>query len=1037
VRSTTSRVPLLALAAALAGAAPPSADLPYGLPVVLPVEVRSPPVDPRAPFTPTVVSLLEQLLPPGATPAQIDNALTLLTGGPNPTCHAVGTNGAPTGTNPAIIPLCWADAQGVNWLLGPGETTAPMQMIGLAASFDRRYANAWGQVEGREGRQLMVTGLLGPQADVSVFVNWRRTVNSSSGEDPFLGAELAEAQIHGIQGSGLMAQIKHFGPYNGTDERKNVTVPDQAMHEIVLPPFEQGVMAAGVASLMASYQLFTVESELQWPGTSLPASTGAAARAREAPPAIWPLGESHFSAEHPWLLTYVLRDLWGGKAAIAAPDYGGVHSTSAILQGLDMEPFTEFFGSKNPAGTDPTGSTCADASGERVACDAPGAIHTPGIPFPGSPPGGCGLAEALKRGALPLSVVKAALARMLYQQERFGMLGCDAASAGCSNPGGVGGDRSGWVRLPAGPASGAVQVGTRNGDAAIAELGAERGAVLLKNDGATLPITRADLEGGVAVTGGTAEVLVAAPFDEASTGFADRVAIGPLAQLQALSGRPAAFRYSPANDATGRAVPQSVLSVSRTAVTGYLTRTKDGGPSAREPTIDYTSVSGRGQLAPGSYTWTGYIHVPRADVYTFRFQRDASAKVSFALDGEERKLQDATSIYHGHYYGARAVPVSKTVAGYTEAGLVNEECHAGAPPAGHPPDEPPAPAPVARRNPCPVQLAAGAHAVSIRFETEDPASFRFAYSRAQGDIEDAADDARGKAMALVFVNDDQVALVNSQGGPDWVSDARTAVAELPPAQAALIEAVAAANPRTVVVLNTGTPVIVPWIGKVRSALEMWNAGQEGGTATARLLLGQANPSGHTPVTWPMKGTDTVYAYPEPAGGLYPGSTAGPHPERLNGLPDGSSSWTQGIYIGYRYYDKLGIPVRFQFGHGLSYTTFRYDGLRVRQDRDHATVTFTVRNTGKVAGTAVPQVYVGPAASVPPGVLQAVRSLRGFDRVELAPGESRQVSIALDPRSFRYWSSAAQSWKTAPGERELWVGEGLGDLRLSGTVRVEG
>ena len=102
------------------------------------------------------------------------------------------------------MPLCWADAQGINWLLRPGETTAPMEMIGLAATFDRVYANAWGQVEGREGRQLMMTGLLGPQVDLSTFVNWRRSVNSSSGEDPFLGGELAAAQIEGMQGTGLM-----------------------------------------------------------------------------------------------------------------------------------------------------------------------------------------------------------------------------------------------------------------------------------------------------------------------------------------------------------------------------------------------------------------------------------------------------------------------------------------------------------------------------------------------------------------------------------------------------------------------------------------------------------------------------------------------------------------------------------------------------------------------------------------------------------------------------------------------------------------
>jgi beta-glucosidase len=1012
------------MAPALSTAA--SADhIPYDLPVVLPPEVRSPPIDPRAPYTPVVLSLLDQLLPPGATGAQIERAVTLLTGGHDPTCHAAGSNGAPRGTEPAIMPLCWADAQGINWLRRQGETTAPMEGMGLAASFDLAYANAWGQVEGREGRQLMITGLLGPQVDLNAFVNWRRGANSSSGEDPFLGGELAAARIHGVQGAGLMSQVKHLGPYNGTDERENVTVPDQVMHELVLAPFEQALVAAGAAAVMASYQPFTVESA--WPGHAdpLPSPAGPGL------PPTWPPCESHFSSEHPWLLVHVLRSLWGSKA-IVGPDYGAVHSTSAILQGLDMEPFAGFLGANDPPDPDPTGSTCADASGRPVPCSTPGAIHVGGIPGPGCPPNGCGLAGALTRGLLPLAVARAALARMLYQEERFGLLGCTGVRAGCANPGGADGDRSGQAGLPAGPIGGPVRLGTRNGDAAVAELGAERGAVLLENDGGTLPITAADLDGGVAVTGAGAEVLVAAPFDEAATGVAERIAIGPLEQLRTLSGRPGAFVYSPANDATGRPVPPSLLSTSAEEVTGFLERRRNGGPAEREPGIDYTEVSGRGRLPPGKYVWTGFIHVPRDDAYTFRFQHGPDARVSFTLDGgKKRTLQPATAFYHGHYYGAREVPVARTVAGYTEAGLVNTECHAGIPRPRYVPygaaetrETPP-------RNPCPPELAAGPHAITIRLEVERPTSFRFAASRARGDLEDAAAEARGKALALVFVNDDQAPVVSSQGGAAFVSDARATVAELPPAQVALIEVVAAANPRTVVVLNTGTPVIVPWIGKVRSVLEMWNAGQEGGTATARLLLGLASPSGHTPVTWPMKGTDTIHATPEPADGLHPGSSAGPHPERLNGLRGGGSAWTQGIYVGYRYYDKLEIPVRFPFGHGLTYSSFWYDGLRVIQDGDRATVTFTIRNTGKVAATAVPQVYLGPAADAPAGVQQAVRALRGFDRVELAPGEARRVSIPLDPRSFQYWDSPSQSWVTARGERRIWVGEGLGDLRLSG------
>ena len=126
-------------------------------------------------------------------------------------------------------------------------------------------------------------------------------------------------------------------------------------------------------------------------------------------------------------------------------------------------------------------------------------------------------------------------------------------------------------------------------------------------------------------------------------------------------------------------------------------------------------------------------------------------------------------------------------------------------------------------------------------------------------------------------------------------------------------------------------------------------------------------------------------------------------------------------------------MRYPFGHGLSYTTFDYDGLSVTEDDATVTIHFRVKNRGKVAGTAVPQVYLGPAAKVPPYVQQAVHALRGFGRVELEPGETKRVSIALDGRAFQYWDSPSQAWVTAPGERAVGVGEGLGDLRLSGVV----
>ena len=133
-----------------------------------------------------------------------------------------------------------------------------------------------------------------------------------------------------------------------------------------------------------------------------------------------------------------------------------------------------------------------------------------------------------------------------------------------------------------------------------------------------------------------------------------------------------------------------------------------------------------------------------------------------------------------------------------------------------------------------------------------------------------------------------------------------------------MQAVAAANPNTVVVLNTTNPVLIPWMRNVKSVLEMWYSGEEGGTSTARLLLGLANPSGHTDITWPANATDTIWGYNETKP-LYTGDTTGPHLERLNGGPNGTTDETEGIYNGYRFFDKEGITPLFPFGWGLSYT----------------------------------------------------------------------------------------------------------------------
>ena len=234
----------------------------------------------------------------------------------------------------------------------------------------------------------------------------------------------------------------------------------------------------------------------------------------------------------------------------------------------------------------------------------------------------------------------------------------------------------------------------------------------------------------------------------------------------------------------------------------------------------------------------------------------------------------------------------------------------------------------------------------------------------------------------------------------------------------LIEAVAAANPNTVVVLHNGSPVEMPWIGKVKAVLEAYLGGQNVGDATVKVLFGDVNPSGHLPESFPYKLQDNP-SY------LYYGGEGN------------RTEYREGVFVGYRYYDKKAMDVLFPFGHGLSYTTFEYSNLRLSakeiKDTDTLTVTVTVTNTGKRFGKAVAQLYVGDKESTP---IRPVRELKGFEKVALNPGESKDVSFTLCKRAFAYWNEAIHDWHVETGDFTIEVGGSSRDLPLCDTVKVE-
>ena len=236
---------------------------PYSLPVLLPSPKRSPREDPAAPYTPTVKKLIAQLEPSSPpTLEELRNASLLLTSERNNgTCHNLANVVSNVVTTPRIMPLCFSDGLGLNTVSGPnkGKTTGLTSMLMLAASFDLKLANAVGQMEGREGRNLMVTGMLGPQADTDEVINWSRG-HHTPGEDPYLNGTIVAAQVNGIQGQGLMSEVKHFTGHNGTFDANSLTVQDQALHEMYLQPYELALRDGGASSIMCAYNLLGVLS---------------------------------------------------------------------------------------------------------------------------------------------------------------------------------------------------------------------------------------------------------------------------------------------------------------------------------------------------------------------------------------------------------------------------------------------------------------------------------------------------------------------------------------------------------------------------------------------------------------------------------------------------------------------------------------------------------------------------------------------------------------------------------------------------------
>ncbi|HTT69056.1 MAG TPA: glycoside hydrolase family 3 C-terminal domain-containing protein [Gemmatimonadales bacterium] len=508
---------------------------------------------------------------------------------------------------------------------------------------------------------------------------------------------------------------------------------------------------------------------------------------------------------------------------------------------------------------------------------------------------------------------------------------------------------------------------TNGAHAALARTVAEQGTVLLKNAGSLLPLDAGAVHsiavigpggGPDAMSGGGGSAAVVAPY-----------VVTPFDGIAKRAGSGVQVRHAQgALPPSGRlpAVPSQVLAPVSGGGHGLTVQffnnvTLSGDPVATRVDSAVGADWHDQPPAPGvnaekwSARWTGTLTAPVGGEYTFSLTSD---------DGSRLLLNGAQVIDNWR----EQAPTTETAKVTLAAGQV-----------------------------VPIEVDfyqnAGGDSVGLGWRVPSGTSL----------LDEAVALARSSDVAVVFMSD-----FETEG-------ADLADIDLPGEQNRLIGAVAAANPRTIVVLNTGSAVTMPWVDSVPAVLEAWYPGQEDGDAIASVLFGDVNPSAKLPVTFPKRLADV----PAAGAAQWPGV-------------GGRVGYSEGLLVGYRWYDARDVAPLFPFGFGLSYTTFRFANLRVSEPRGRPVrVGVDVTNTGRRAGADVVQVYVGHPASTgePPWQLKA------FRKVPLAPGQTRHLTFSLDARAFAQWDSTAGGWGIAAGAYRIGVGDASSDLPLRAEVTM--
>lgn len=502
----------------------------------------------------------------------------------------------------------------------------------------------------------------------------------------------------------------------------------------------------------------------------------------------------------------------------------------------------------------------------------------------------------------------------------------------------------------------------------------EDAAVLLKNDGPVLPLTAADLDSVVLIGPTAGQVDSIGMSGERSVGLASRM-VGPLAAMKSISGN-AHIQFAVADDMTGETIPAAALS----HADGKTGLVRADGSEKTDAAIRFTVKDGTALPANSTITWKGMLTPPHAGNYWLYLQA-LGTNAAVSIDGKKLLRTGAMQGgVHGDILQANQDNVTPTTDGLDNV----------------------------RRA---LELAAGPHAIEVNITPDTsnaPVQLRLNWytpEQRTADHEAAVAAAKKAGKAIVFV---------------WTR--QNPVFGLPGDQNKLVEEVAAVNPNTVVVLNTSQPVALPWLSQVKGVLEMWWPGDEGGWASADVLLGKVSPAGRLPITWAKRLED--YAATDPK-----------HPERSKAGVDKKTTYSEGVHVGYRWFDKENIEPLFAFGYGLSYTTFEYSGLKAKKAADGGlAVRFRVKNTGPVDSDDVPQVYLSAPKDAPKDVQFPVRALAAFERVHVRAGETKSVSLHVGLRQMQYWSTKEAKWLRTAGDRTLSVGGSSRDLPLTQMVK---